>query len=78
MTEQIPDDSFLRRLDLFGVRDGRRVWREGTGGHARYYTWDRLHGEVEVFNGRGRHLGAAEALSGRIIKKARKDRRLNL
>jgi len=30
----------------------------------RIYTWDALHGEVEVFNRRGRHLGVVDAVTG--------------
>jgi hypothetical protein len=63
-------------MERFGVRDGQHVWRSP--GHDRYYTWDSTHGEIEVFNRRGRHLGAADAVSGELIKPARKGRRLEL
>jgi hypothetical protein len=32
--------------------------------------WDGLHGEVEVYNRRGKHLGVADAISGELIKPA--------
>jgi hypothetical protein len=32
------------------------------------YTYDSLHGEVEVFNKRGRHLGALDPDTGVFIK----------
>jgi len=32
------------------------------------HTRDSLHGEIEVFNKRGRHLGAADAVSGVFTK----------
>jgi hypothetical protein len=44
----------------------------------RYYTWDRLHGEIEAFNSRGRHLGALDAQTGVLIKDPRKDRRIDV
>jgi RHS repeat-associated protein len=31
-----------------------------TGKGRRYYTWDHTHGEIEVFDGGGRHLGALD------------------
>jgi hypothetical protein len=34
----------------------------------RLYTWDYTHGEIEVFNKRGRHLGSLDATSGELIK----------
>ncbi|MGQ9005590.1 colicin E3/pyocin S6 family cytotoxin [Bacillus subtilis] len=42
------------------------------------YTWDSLHGEVEVFNKRGFHLGSADPKTGAFIKSAVKGRRLNV
>lgn len=36
-----------------------------------------LHGEIEVFNKQGWHLGALDAKTGELIKQARKDRRLS-
>lgn len=55
---------------------GRKVWRSKDG--KRYYTWDELHGEIEIFNKRGRHLGSADYLSGKIIKDQVKGRRLDV
>ncbi|MBI2767404.1 MAG: hypothetical protein HYX53_16035 [Chloroflexi bacterium] len=78
MPKAIPPDSFLRSFEYFGMRDGRRIWREGSGRWVRYYTWDSLHGEVEVFNGRGKHLGALDALTRRFIKDADEQKKLNL
>lgn len=61
---QRPD--FLDTVVSLGFKNGQRLWRSADG--ERYYTWDSLHGEVEVFNRRGRHLGAADARTGRFIK----------
>jgi hypothetical protein len=66
-------------LDSFGVWKtvaGQKVWRNGDG--SRLYTWDSLHGEIEVFNTRGHHLGALDAVSGLLIKHAIKDRKIDV
>jgi hypothetical protein len=34
----------------------------------RLYTWDALHGEVEAFNARGRHLGSFDPVTEELIK----------
>ena len=41
-----------------------------TDGHGHYYTYERLHGEIEVFNASGRHLGVIGPRSGTPIKPA--------
>jgi hypothetical protein len=46
-------------------RDGEQRWRNRKGD--RLYTWDALHGHIEVFNSRGRHLGVLEAQTGQLI-----------
>jgi hypothetical protein len=33
-------------------------------------TWDHLHGEIEVFSMRGKHVGTRDAITGRWIKDA--------
>jgi len=43
----------------------------------RYYTYDRRHGEIEVFNKQGRHLGTKNANTGEWEKPAVPGRRLN-
>ena len=62
----IPHPSFLDGMEYFGTRGGERVWRYPD--HQRYYTWDALHGEIEVFSKRGKHLGALDAATGTLIK----------
>jgi hypothetical protein len=42
------------------------------------YTWDALHGEVEVFNARGKHLGVIDAKSGDWIKVAVPGRKIDV
>ena len=74
--ERIPRPSILDDQEYFGVRGGRKVWRSRD--RERYYTWDGLHGEVEVFNKRGLHLGALDPRTGQLIKPAEKGRRLDV
>jgi len=40
----------------------------GTGASTRYYTWDNLHNEIEVFDKRGKHLGVMDPTTGEFIK----------
>lgn len=66
--------NYLETCKYWKVVDGRKVWKSYDG--ARLYTWDELHGEIEVFNKRGYHLGSADKMNGLIIKDAVKGRRL--
>ena len=63
-------------MEYFGVRGGQKVWRSPDS--QRYYTWDALHGEIEVFTKRGKHLGALHAVTGALIKPAVKGRSITL
>ncbi|MGH6689703.1 MAG: colicin E3/pyocin S6 family cytotoxin [Gammaproteobacteria bacterium] len=58
---------FLSTLDRV-PRRGEPRWRNAT--RDRFYEWDRRHGELEVYNNRGRHLGAVdpEAESSRSLR----------
>ncbi|MFN9019557.1 MAG: colicin E3/pyocin S6 family cytotoxin, partial [Pseudanabaena sp.] len=49
----IPNPSILDRCKVVGVEGQRKVYYDSQ--EDRYYTWDSLHGELEVFNKRGRH-----------------------
>jgi hypothetical protein len=62
----------LRRL----AWNGETRWIDAAG--ARLYTWDRTHGEFEVFNREGRHLGAVDAASGALLKPAKKGRSIDV
>ncbi|WP_373490304.1 colicin E3/pyocin S6 family cytotoxin [Parasphingorhabdus sp.] len=66
MAIPVPRPSFLDHCENLGAFNGEKRWRSRDG--KRIYTWDSLHGEIEVFNKRGRHLGAANALTGVIVK----------
>jgi hypothetical protein len=57
-------------------RRGEQRWRSPD--RERYYTWDALHQEVEVWNKRGRHLGALDPVTGVLIKPAREGRRIDV
>ena len=64
----IPLDSFLfTTCQPLGAFKGRKRWRSADGG--KYYEWDATHGEIEVYNRRGRHLGVLNA-HGLLIKDA--------
>jgi hypothetical protein len=72
----IPNPSFLDECEPLGFISGERRWRNKTG--TRLYTWDGLHGEIEIFDKRGKHLGAANAVTGVPFKSAVKGRRINV
>ncbi|AWD13896.1 hypothetical protein FH505_00570 [Bacillus velezensis] len=72
----LPRPSFLDNCLFLKIIEGRKVWRSRDG--KRLYTWDSLHGEIEIFNKQGRHLGSAEPIFGELIKPAVKGRKLNV
>ncbi|MBX3496217.1 MAG: hypothetical protein KF769_08240 [Parvibaculum sp.] len=74
MAHAIPVDCFLHSLERVPWK-GEVRWRSKDG--RRIYTWDRLHGEIEVFNQRGRHLGVLGP-SGLEIKPAVKGRSIDV
>jgi Cytotoxic len=63
-------------MEYLGAPGGRPRWRSRE--LKRLYEWDAMHGEVEVYNLRGRHLGAADPTTGELIKPARRDRRIDV
>jgi hypothetical protein len=62
----IPKPSVLDDCTYLGAFNGERRWRSRDG--KRIFTWDSLHGEIEVFNKRGRHLGAIDPINGNLLK----------
>ena len=72
----IPIECYLHICEYLGAFDGERRWRSIDG--QRLYTWDAYHGEIEVFNKRGRHLGAAEPMHGVLIKPPVKGRKIDV
>jgi len=71
-----PSPSFLDDCESLGAPSGERRWRSAEG--KRLYTWDALHGEIEVFNRRGHHLGVIDSVEGVMIKPAVKGRTIDV
>jgi hypothetical protein len=62
----------LRRIPW----SGEQRWMDGAG--KRIYTWDRLHGEFEVFDRQGFHLGSADPASGKLMNGPVKGRKIDV
>ncbi len=71
----LPTPNYGDRLTYLGTFGGRKRWRDDV--TKRLYEYDSRHGELEVYNQRGRHLGAVDVVTGQTIKPARKDRRIS-
>lgn len=71
----IPSPSFLDNCKPIGAVNGQKRWKSVD--NNRIYTWDSLHGEIEVFNKRGLHLGVLDP-NGNFIKDAIKGRRIDV
>jgi hypothetical protein len=71
-----PNPCYLDEKHYLGARNGQQRWRDPDG--RRLYTWDSLHGEIEVWNARGRHLGSLDAVTGKLIKDAVRGRRIDV
>lgn len=73
----IPAGCFLNGTDVeyLGFK-GQRLWRSRV--ERRLYTWDALHGHVETFNFRGRHVAVLDALTGATIGEAVPGRRIDV
>ncbi|MCA0316407.1 MAG: hypothetical protein LCH63_21480 [Candidatus Melainabacteria bacterium] len=77
MTVPIPRPSYLSKFCLpVGARDGEKRWRNPEG--TRIYAWDSLHGEIEVWNNRGVHLGALNPITGALKKQPDPRKTLNV
>jgi hypothetical protein len=44
----------------------------------RLFEWDGLHGEIELYNRRGRHLGVLHAVTGELVKPPRRGRAIDV
>jgi hypothetical protein len=71
----VVDSPFLARMERV-PRRGEQRWRNSDG--SRYYTWDPLHREIEVFDRRGNHRGAADPVTGELIKPPVKGRTIDV
>ncbi|GAA3368519.1 hypothetical protein GCM10020367_07190 [Streptomyces sannanensis] len=49
-----------------------------TGKNKRYYEWDYTHGDVEVYDSKGNHLGSADPMGGKIYKPRVNGRKIRL
>jgi hypothetical protein len=76
MAKPIPRPSVLDDFEHLGAINGERRWRSDGG--KRLYTLDSLHGEIEVFNARGKHLGAMDPRTGKMIKPAVRGRKIDV
>lgn len=71
----IPKPSILDKCQVVRIEGGRKVFKDLQ--TDRYYTWDSLHGELEVFNKSGKHLGVICPITGELIKPAVKGRKIS-
>ena len=71
----IPRPSYLDECESLGAVNGAKRWRSLD--KERIYTWDSLHGEIEVFNKRGYHMGALYP-DGTYKKDVKKGRKINV
>ena len=70
----VPKGSVLDGYECYKIINGKRTWRDPEG---RFFQWDGYHGEIEVYNARGRHI-AVWNLGGEIIKDAVKGRKIDV
>ena len=70
------ETSFLDFCERLGYVYGERRWRHPLENWI--LTWDSLHGEIEAFDSRGRHLSVLDALTGARIKHYRPGRRIRV
>lgn len=68
--------AYLKGLKPIGAKNGEKRWQDEDGEFI--YTWDSLHGEIEWFNKRGKHLGALDAQTGEFIKDPEKTRTIDV
>ncbi len=71
-----PSPCFLDQMLPLKAVGGQKRWRSPDG--KRLYTWDSRHGEIEVYDKRGRHWAVVHAITGKPIKPAKKGRRINV
>ncbi|MBH0176795.1 MAG: hypothetical protein HP491_02765 [Nitrospira sp.] len=72
----MPRPSFLDDCEPLGAFSRQKRWRSKD--RKRYYTWDGLHGEIEVFDKRGHHLGAIHPVYGYLIKDPVRGRKIDV
>lgn len=60
------ESPFWKRLDNY--KNGLR--RSGKGKNLRYYEWDHTHGDIELYDAAGKHLGTVDPVTGQLTKPA--------
>ncbi len=73
--KSVPEHSILNSLEYLGYFSGRKRWRSDNGW---LYEWDALHGEIEVYNKRGKHLGVMDYETGQLVKPPVKGRKIDV
>lgn len=68
-----PIPCFLNTLQKYRVSGNTQIYRSDD----KYYTWDGLHGEIEVFNKRGYHIMVLDPY-GNKIKDAVRGRKIDV
>ncbi len=69
----VPKTGFITGLQHV-KREGGRRWTDGEN----FFEWDSLHGEFEMYNKRGKHLGVCDEQTGAIIKPAVEGRTISV
>lgn len=69
-----PKPCFLDKCEKYKVVHGKQIYRFKD----LLYTWDGLHGEIEVFNRFGQHIMVVDPVKGEYIKDAVKGRRIDV
>ncbi len=70
----IPSDCFIRSLERY-IYSGTPRWLSAD--RQRIYTWDGLHGEVEIYSRHGFHIGVVDC-DGRYIGGSVKGRKIDV
>lgn len=71
----VPATPFINSLQSHRPIDGRRTWVDPV--EKLIYQWDQYHGELEVYNRQGLHVGVVD-IHGTRIKRAVKGREINV
>lgn len=70
----VPKGSVLEGYERYKLINGKQTWRDPEG---RYFQWDGFHGEIEVYNARGRHLAVWD-IAGNVVKDAVRGRSIDV
>ena len=55
-----------------------KIRRSGSGRDSRYYEWDFTHGDIEVYDRNGNHLGSMDPITGQLYKPPVKGRTIEV